>query len=193
MSGTATLNSRIRVLIAKIFRAEKLYSSMRVGNGAGGSPQISEIANEIRAQEWQRSHRKFRSELNELVSEAKSGEVVAQIVGLRDELKRLIIASSSALSKTMEEMQATTGRQEFVHSMKLSVELIRLKARYQANSMLAAELDHVLQASGKAHFSSGSAEKSKAHSKSSVETLEDGRQEPEYSNVIHLNTKVVGR
>lgn len=143
-----TLNSRLRVLVAKSFRAEKLYASLRSIEGAKFSAvsSLSEIANEVRAREWQRSYYELRTALNEIL--ILGPQVAKELVHLRKRFNDRYLEDKAAVERGVENLRETVAREEFAHVLKLSVELIRHKARVQANKSVADELTAVLQASG---------------------------------------------
>ncbi len=151
MSDGATLNSRLRVLIAKTFRAEKLYSSLRKqpAPNATSSTQLSEMANELRAKEWQKTHTKLRTTLNDILDLKNSTKMVSEVARLKDFFQAESDKCNSSLDESLDLLVDSSKREEFVHSLKLSFELIRIKARMQATHAIAEELNAILNACGK--------------------------------------------
>jgi len=151
MTATPTLNSRLRVLIAKTFRAEKLYSSIRTQHGdkLGNVSMLAEMANDVRAKEWERSHYQLRAALNDILSLGANSAVLAEILQLRERFYRTAEESSAMLESGVESLVENIRRHEFAHAFKTSVELIRLKARAQASKVIIEELSAVLEASGR--------------------------------------------
>lgn len=161
MAALPTLNSRIRVLVAKAFRAEKLYSSLALGglNSTGSaiadrdadrsasSNVLAQIANEVRAKEWKRSHYQLRTSLNDLLAEGSGAQLAPALIELRDGFLRAAQESRRVLAASSETLAENARRQEYAHIFKLSVELIRHKARAQANQVVADELTALLDAS----------------------------------------------
>lgn len=148
MSLGPTLNSRLRVLVAKAFRAEKLYSSVNSSRAERltNLSVIAEAASDIRAREWQRTHYQLRTALNDILSIGNSGGIVKEVVGLRESFLKRSQESLNLVEKGAEDLIETTRRQEFAHIFKISAELIRLKAQAQACRAVADELSGVLEA-----------------------------------------------
>ncbi|MCB0322786.1 MAG: hypothetical protein KDD69_04400 [Bdellovibrionales bacterium] len=159
MSAAPTLNSRLRVLIAKTFRAEKLYSAIPTAHAEklfqGGGEQllhagaVAQLANDIRAKEWQQSHYRLRIALNDLLAEGSPATISKDLVALRERFLSRADESVKAIEEGTETLVENAERQEFAHIFKLSVELIRHKARAQASKVIADELTAVLDASGR--------------------------------------------
>lgn len=162
MSSSSTLNSRLRVLVAKAFRAEKLYSSMGrtsttspsaglAGNLAGdrlsNMAVLAEAASEIRAKEWQRTHYQLRIALNDILAVGNTSKMLSQLTELRDNFLTRARENSVLLEKGSEELIETAKRQEFAHIFKISLELIRTKAQTQASHVIVEELSAVLDGS----------------------------------------------
>ena len=151
MSSGPTLNSRLRVLVAKTYRAEKLYSSVRKPQRERSAPlaMVSETANEIRAREWQKTHYDLRVALNDILSLGNSSEQSKQLLLLKERYSVLATDSAKLLRQGSETLKETTERQEFAHVLKLSLELIRIKARAQSNKAISEELSSLLSKAGK--------------------------------------------
>lgn len=151
MSAGPTLNSRLRVLVAKTYRAEKLYSSIRNNKGQqlSSSSALSEMANDIRAREWQRSHYELRTALNEILSLGNSSAVTEHIIELRRRFAEKCEENLAAIEKGKELLIETAKRQEFSQIFRNSAELIRCKARAQADKLIVEELTSVLDSSVK--------------------------------------------
>lgn len=148
MTANPTLHSRLRVLVAKAFRAEKLYATVnssradRLTNMAA----LAEAAGDIRAREWQRSHYQLRTALNDVLGLSNSSAIVKEVVALRDQFVRRSGESNSLVEKGADELVDTARRHEFAHIFKISIELIRHKAQAQACRVIADELTSVLDA-----------------------------------------------
>lgn len=151
MSASHTLNSRLRVLVAKTFRAEKLYTSIRNlrADKVASVATLSELANDIRAKEWQRSHYKLRISLNDILSLGSGAAAATQVALLRERFLAKTKESKTALEAGSKAMQETVKRGEYAHTLRLSVEMIRHKARAQANQVIVDELSSLLDASGR--------------------------------------------
>jgi len=167
MSKNQTFNSRIRLLVAKSFKAEKLYCSLRSDfsfqnpetlNKIISSTGIGEIANDIRAREWQRCHNDLRIALNKILSDAplhgaeitSTSRVSAQqraLAGLLAEFRSCYDAERKFVDESVDTLFEAGKREEFGHVLKLSLELIRAKSRAQAAKAVADELNSVLQVS----------------------------------------------
>jgi hypothetical protein len=151
MTQQLTLHSRLKILIAKTFRAEKLYGSIRNSPAgvSGHLTMLTEISNDIRAREWQKSHFQFRTALNDLLSEATTQTLAASVSRLHRAFQERADESADALQAGTAGLIDAAKRQEYAHVMKISVELIRHRARAQANQVVADELAGVLEISGK--------------------------------------------
>ena len=149
MSSNPTLHSRLRVLVAKAFRAEKLYSTVNSSRAERltNMASLAEAASDIRAREWQRSHYQLRTVLNDLLSLGNSSAIVKEVTILRDQFLHRANENLRLVEKGAEELVETAKRHEFAHIFKISVELIRHKAQSQACRVIADELGSVLEAS----------------------------------------------
>jgi hypothetical protein len=151
MSESSTLHSRLRVLVAKTFRAEKLYASIR--NGAAGKfsalTNLGELANDMKAKEWQKSHQDLRTALNDVLALGSSSQILPEILSLRDKFVERHNEGRAELERAISDLNEATRRHEFAHGMKILVELVRMKARVQACKTISDELEGILSASGK--------------------------------------------
>lgn len=143
-----TLSSRLRVLIAKTFRAEKLYSTMR----AADTPlfdtfALAEAANNLRASVWQTRHHQLRKALNEILSESRPADVAFEVAKVRDGFEARASESRELIERNRRTLIDSAQRDEFAHTLKLSGELVRAKAELQANQIIADELSSLLQGS----------------------------------------------
>lgn len=156
-SSLSTLNSRMRVLIAKTFRAEKLYSSLlnvsdsshNTTSGPVGAAVLTKLANDVRAREWQTSHEQLRASLNDLVKMSSSSAALDRLQILYEQYYARFVESGTALDRGISALVDTARRQEFAHVMKLSVEMTRHKARAQACKVIADELAALIGESGR--------------------------------------------
>lgn len=150
MSDSATLNSKLRVLIAKTFRAEKLYSSLRkpYANLSASPSSFSEVANDIRAKQWQKTHTKLRTELNDILDLKNGKDCLKRLTSLYNHFVDETDYCNNSLDSSLKELLKAANREEFVHSMKLSFELVRLKAKMQACFAITEELSQVLALQG---------------------------------------------
>ena len=153
----STLNSRLRVLIAKTFRAEKLYASLlnvgdsahSIGAGPVGAASLTKLANDVRAREWQASHEQLRASLNELVRMSNSSAILDHLQVIYEQYYAKFVESGTALDRGISALVDTARRQEFAHVLKLSVEMTRHKARAQACKVIADELAALIGESGR--------------------------------------------
>lgn len=154
MAQSQTFNSRLRLLVAKSYKAEKLYSSLRsevtfqnpdhlsrVTSASG----IAEIANDLRAREWQRLHNELRTALNEILSDTTPANQPRAIAGLLEMFRERFDQDRAYLEENIETLVDASNREEFGHVLKLSLELIRIKSRAQASKAISDELNSVLQ------------------------------------------------
>lgn len=151
MSSSPTLNSRIRVLVAKAFRAEKLYSSVNNAKGdrLSNLAVLAEAASEIRAKEWQRAHYQLRTSLNDILALGNNGLMAREVAILRERFVERANESGSSVEDGAQELIDAARRHEFAHTFKLSLELIRRKAQAQASRVIADELGALLDSSGR--------------------------------------------
>lgn len=157
MADTPTLHSRLRVLVARAFRAEKLYSSMRSVDDSYGvdATKLAEFANSVRSSVWQRRHSQLRVALNNILSGAGS-DVAGSVASLKNQFAQKADEFRESLENNRVLLTDTVNRGEFAHALKLTVELIRSKAEMQANQVIADELSSVLQVSRRSAESSTS-------------------------------------
>jgi hypothetical protein len=153
MTAGPTLNSRLRILVAKAFRAEKLYSTVNNSRTENTRTErltnmgaLAEAASDIRAREWQRSHYQLRTALNDVLSLGNTSAVAREVVALRETFLKRSEDAVQLVDKGAEELIDTARRHEFAHIFKISVELIRHKAQAQACKVIADELSAVLDA-----------------------------------------------
>lgn len=152
MAEPQTLHSRLRVLVARTFRAEKLYGSVKNLRElkALNSPEFSsDLANEMRGQEWQRSHAHLRTSLNEILALGNASEMLKQLTKLRNIFYSHYQNAEVLLQRSAAELEESTNRQEYAHAMRLAIELVRQKARSQSCRLITEELGAILVASGK--------------------------------------------
>jgi len=146
MGATKTLNSRLRVLVAKTYRAEQLYSSIR-NVQLGSYPSLSEVANDVRAKVWQQAYAELRADLNELLMLPGNRQIIEKILQLRFKFEARAQEAVAVVSSGVEQLSTSAERNEFAHTLKLSMELVEQKARGQANQVIADELGELLDAS----------------------------------------------
>jgi hypothetical protein len=153
--------------VAKSYKAEKLYSSLRSDfsfqspetlNRIVSATGIGEIANDIRAREWQRCHNDLRNALNKILSDSPlyGNEISATsrtsaqqraLAGLLAEFRSCYDEERKFVDQSIDTLLEAGKREEFGHVLKLSLELIRAKSRAQAAKAVADELNSVLQLS----------------------------------------------
>lgn len=150
-----TLHSKLKVLIAQAYKAEKLYGSMRLEHRLllESEDGISKLANDIRAKQWQRTHFVLRQTLNDLLSNVtSSAELLKAVASLRDKFAKKSLESENTLELKRYELQNACERDEFAHSANVSLELINLKAKSQALRGVADELDSLLKSISGARY-----------------------------------------
>lgn len=147
-----TLNSRVRVLIAKTFKAERLFSSIVNVPGApiAGAALVSDLANDIRSKEWQKSHAHLRTCLNNLIESSPPAKLGSELALLHKQFADRAAEGALVCERGTASLIDAGKKHEFAHVMKISFELMRAKAKAQANSVIADELSALLSASGRA-------------------------------------------
>jgi hypothetical protein len=154
MSQTQTFNSRLRLLVAKSYKAERLYNSLRSEHTfenpellarITSSSGIAEIANDIRAREWQRSHNELRTVLNELLASGGYVDQARSIARLLENFRTRYDEDRRFVEENIDNLMEAARREEFGHVLRLSLELIRAKSRSQAAKAIADELNSLLQ------------------------------------------------
>ena len=87
MAENQTLHSRLRVLVAKTYRAEKLFASIRNTSDVRSLnfSFISDLANDLRSREWQNAHHELRERLNHILALGAGSVVIEKIEVLREE------------------------------------------------------------------------------------------------------------
>lgn len=183
MSSSPTLHSRLRVLVAKAFRASQLYSSMRTGVK---TPQnLGELANDVRARVWHQSHSELQLALNDVLALGSSSEIVSKIIQLRLRFDKRALDAQKLLERGTDRLVESANRHEFVTSLKASMDLVKFKAEMQATRVIADELGDILGGRGKGK----EAEPEDSH----VDDLVKDVQAPSLpSNVIPLRRRASG-
>lgn len=146
MSDYSSLHSRLRILVAKTFKAERLYASMR-NSGAGQTERhnpVLDLSNDARAREWQRCHFIFRQILNDVLAGCSRASLSAEVLKVRDRFRAEAKAAAQEVRSGGKKVVEAAGREEFSQMVKLSLELVRAKARVEASNLIADELDSVL-------------------------------------------------
>ena len=146
MTADATFNSRLRVLIAKTYKAEKLYASLR-NNKEVGVNAVAELANDVRAKEWGNLHCQLRSSLNDAVSLGNQTAVAVEIARILDGFNKIGDECVKIIGEATNALVETARQEEFAHSLKTALDLVRYKARAQAAKAISSELMSVLEAS----------------------------------------------
>ena len=151
-TSSTTLHSRLKVIIAKSFRAEKLYASMKNDRGSASfeGTRVVDYANTIRAEVWQQTHYQLRKALSEIITLGNSSEIITALCGLFSEITALVDRHLKRIEELKSEIKEDCDRQEFVHCLKLSVDLVRCKSFIQVNQLIADELHEIIKYSKKA-------------------------------------------
>lgn len=151
MSANQTLNSRLRVLVAKTFRAEKLYASMKNSSCIenGEIQKLAEFANTVRADVWQQAHAKLRRSLNDILSKINREDIIESLIDLRNSFIQTSLQSKTLMDKSRSTLLELAAKDEYAHTLKSSLELIRYKAQMQASQIIADELSAITQSSRK--------------------------------------------
>ena len=145
MSGTHTINSKLRVLIAKTYQAEKLFLSMKSSGPAGfENKKLIELANNVRAEVWGNIHSDLRKSLNTIVGNDSQASVIAEVNKLKNSFRSVIDEKNRQLEKTKQVLLEMGERGEFFHTLKSSLELVRLKATIQANRTIIEQLNNII-------------------------------------------------
>ncbi|MBP9837951.1 MAG: hypothetical protein KBC84_04485 [Proteobacteria bacterium] len=149
MASRSTLNSRLRILVAKAFRAEKLYSTNNTSRSERltNVSALNEAASEIRAKEWQKAHYYLRTSLNEILNVSNNSTVVQQVSILKNHFTAKAEEGMNLLDGYNSEAISAIKRNEYAHVFRLSIELIRVKAQIQASRVISDELTAVLDGS----------------------------------------------
>ncbi len=143
MSSSPTLHSRLRVLVAKTFRASQLYSSMRTGRGES-SGNLAEISNDVRAGVWYKVHAELQAGLNEALDLGSPAQVVTKVAQLKQHFEKMSSDAQHIIERGSERLVQSVHRQEFSTTFKASLELIKCKAKMQASRVIADELESIL-------------------------------------------------
>ena len=146
--SSPTLKSKLRVLVAKTYRAERMYSSMRNSSGAS-LPAINSIVNEVRAREWQLANEQLRRTVSELIKLSNTTLIANELEALLESYNSRIESSRLAMSDGSQELNSSLERDEFVDLFKGSLELVRLKARVQSLSVVLDEITVLLESCGR--------------------------------------------
>ena len=154
MPGTHTINSKLRVLIAKTYQAEKLFLSMKSSGSAGfENKKLIELANNVRAEVWGSIHSDLRKSLNTIVGTDSQANIIAEVNKLKNSFLSVIDEKNRQLEKTTQILFEMGTRGEFFHTLKSSLELVRLKAAIQANHTIVEQLSSIIGVSSANHKS----------------------------------------
>ncbi|MBL7663218.1 hypothetical protein JNK13_10765 [bacterium] len=142
MSSQSTVGSRLRVLVAKSYRAEQLYASMR--HSLSNKPEvITDITNDYRAQVWLKAHQELRIKLNEIIG-LPYGVGVQELIKLKAQFERKVSESNIVIERVSKKLAECSDKQEFASVVKLGLELVQYKSQAQAFQVVADELKDVL-------------------------------------------------
>ena len=143
--NSGSINSKVRVLIARTFHTEKLYAAMgNVRDGIVSMPSVQAIADEVRGKEWQIAHQTLRTKLNEIVRLSSANAIKLALSDLYQKARGLASASEAAMVVSQKSLEEMNSRGENVQVLKLALEVIKLKARFQSYSAVADELEGVI-------------------------------------------------
>lgn len=149
MASNLTLSSRLRVLVAKAFRAEQLYGSMRQARSIK-TEVLGELAHDVRSAVWQRAYAQVRSVLNDLISSCSVPVIAAKVMELKAQGDRRAADASRLVERLNIRLLEAAERHEFAHVLKLALELVEYKAHAQAEQVIADELGEILQQGNRA-------------------------------------------
>lgn|GEM_PF-5211366 len=146
-----TLNSRLRVLIAKTFKAEKLYSSLVKTHPSAklGVVALSHLANDIRSKEWQKMHEDLRLGLNSLLRLGQTSTIANELEVVWTGFVEKLEESLADLQQGERALREACDRGEYSTALKISAELVRHKARSQSCKVIIDELKSLLESSGR--------------------------------------------
>ena len=192
MSEGHTLHSRVRVLIAKAFRAERLYSSLRNSDSKVGQlGSVADLANDARGREWQKCHQELRSALNNILGAAPANELRTALGELLSEFLKRAEQSSKVVQEGVSDVVTATRREEFAHVLRRSLQLIQEKARLQASLAIVDELRALL---GEINVSEASAAAQQNVSKQGGATdIHESSEDLSAGNVIAFPKRRAGR
>lgn len=152
--GSSTLTSKIRVLVARTYKAEKLYASMRGMRDvstAEAERVLGQMSNDVRSREWQGAHQELRHRLNEILRLGGSQRTMAlqELGNVYQSFIRRLRESELALQHGTGVVTESAKRLEYSVVLKMAFELVRHKARAQACQAIVDELESVLNLAGK--------------------------------------------
>lgn len=170
MSEKATLSSKLRILVARAYKAERLYASMKAKapeasniysrrlkskkepSALQSNRLISELSSEARATEWQQSYKELRLSLNEILEKnnLSASKLSKPVTELYNNLAEGLEETRARYNKISKDSFSAFENKEFLRCSKNSIELIRLKARIQSQTAVAEELSNLLNSSNRA-------------------------------------------
>ena len=146
---TSTLASRLKVLVAKSFKAERLYGSMVINLTGQMETELAErakLSNEIRAREWQKSYNKLRLGLNAILSEENSATAVTErLLKLEADFRVQIKKANQELEKVSVGIKDALNRAEYAVVYRRSMDLVKYQARIQASEVVCQEVLALLE------------------------------------------------
>lgn len=141
---SSTLSSRLQVLIAKSFKAEKLYNSMIADSS--NTINVATLSNEVRAKQWAKTYNKLRKELNSILSiKASSTEVIDKLLSLHDNFQCSLNQCANDLDHEHDKIKEALCRAEYAVIYKSSLDLIKLQSKLQSTQVVCDEILALLE------------------------------------------------
>lgn len=146
---SSTLSSRLKVLVAKSFKAERLYGSMVVnltGQLESEFTERAKLSNEIKAREWQKSYNKLRIGLNSIISEESNAIAVTErLLKLEADFRAQVVRSNEELEKISLAIKDALTRGEYAVVYRRSMDLVKYQSRIQASQVVCEEILALLE------------------------------------------------
>lgn len=146
---SSTLSSRLKVLVAKSFKAERLYGSMVLTLTDKQESELAErakLTNEIKAREWQKSYNKLRIGLNSILSEETNIiSVTERLLKLDAEFRAQVISSNEDLEKISLAIKEALTRGEYAVVYRRAMDLVKYQSIIQASQVISEEILALLE------------------------------------------------
>lgn len=141
----SNLSTKLRALVARSFKAEKLYSSS--AKEAEGSLEARSMATEVKAKEWGIQYNKLRVALNRMIREVPASEMTKSVYELSLDSAQTVSECDYATTRLKMEVPVASKKQEYSRLMSLSKQLLQVSARRQAAHSIHEELVSILESS----------------------------------------------
>ncbi len=146
MSNNSTLNSRLRELFNKAYRAEKLHHTRKSSAIVDGfeHSKLQELAQNVNANAWSITNAELKNSLNKLLRDNNSINVINELNTLKEKINAEIAEKAKEQERLKNMLIKMTEYTEFYNTLKLSLDLVKIKSTTQALQATIGELNYVM-------------------------------------------------